>query len=569
MNKRSCQLIFFSLLAGLCLTSCNQETRIYPNTRVLKLGDDLEWSKPGVDESTWDRSGRTAAMGIFWVRFSINLDGRIEGITNKGASVISIGSYEAYWDGHLVHKNGRVGKSKEEEVPGTFISSFYLPDSLCSKGKHGLAFRVSNFHNERFRGSWNTFHLEEFGEMGKSDLRLTAVMFVLGGGYLIAGFYYLLAFMVQRRATQNLIFSVMCLLFFGLILMEFYKFLVPYEYQFHFVRLFVIGLLTTAICFIVPYFIHLLFDLPYRKYFAGIYIGVIAIVLDDNGLVYDRTAQLLSTLMFVVTILFTVYAIYLKRIGSKAILIAVVLILIINYFSAYSIGTMLFDYDINLFVSFTILVLSILYLMAQKNKARDLAYESSLLKSARLQNELLKKNIQPHFIMNTLTSIMEWVEISPKKSIEFIESLAGEFEVLSKIADLQLIPVQQEIELIRHHLEIMKFRKVVDYELHTQNIDHEDLIPPAVLHTVIENGISHSLPIKGKVVFYLSFERQRGFKRYELKTVAKNRPGKQEKRGGTGLKYIASRLKESYGERWSLSSEADEMGWVTSIEILE
>jgi len=89
------------------------------------------------------------------------------------------------------------------------------------------------------------------------------------------------------------------------------------------------------------------------------------------------------------------------------------------------------------------------------------------------------------------------------------------------------------------------------------------------LHTVIENGISHILPIKGKVVFYLSFERQRGFKRYELKTVAKNRPGKQEKRGGTGLKYIASRLKESYGERWSLSSEADETGWVTSIEILE
>ena len=553
----------------MCFTSCSRETQIFPNNRVLKMGDDLGWSKPGTDDSSWDGSGYTTETGVFWVRFKIDLDERIKGIKNKGASVISLGSYQAYGDGHLIHENGRVAKTKDEEIPGTFISSFYLPDSLSGEGNHVLAFRVSNFHNEYFRGSWNLFHIEEFGNIGKKGLRLTAGMFLLGGGYLIAGFYYLLVFMVQRQEAQDFIFSAMCLLFFGLIFVEFYKFLIPYEYQFHYFRLLIIGLLTVAIYFIVPYFIHMLLDLPYRKYFVGTYIGISAIVLLTNNIIYDTTTQLLSAIMLIATTLVTIYAIYLKRVGSNAIMLAVVLIILTNYFSQYSSGVMVFDYDVNLFVSFTILVLSILYLMAQRNKARDLAYESSILESARLQNELLKKNIQPHFIMNTLTSIMEWVEISPKKSIEFIASLAGEFEVLSKISDLQLIPIQQEIELIRHHLEIMKFRKEVNYELHLQNIDQKELIPPAVFHTVIENGISHSTPINGKIVFKLSFERRPGIKTYQLKTIAKNRNRKVEKQSGTGLKYIASRLNESYRDRWQLSSEPDETGWTTRIKILE
>jgi LytS/YehU family sensor histidine kinase len=206
--------------------------------------------------------------------------------------------------------------------------------------------------------------------------------------------------------------------------------------------------------------------------------------------------------------------------------------------------------------------------MAQQRKEEQLAYESSLLLSSRLKIELLKKNIQPHFIMYTLTSIMEWVETSPKKSIEFIEALAGEFEILNEIAEKQLIPIQQEIDLCKQHLAIMTFRKEITYELDQIGIDQSEKIPPAILHTIIENGITHSKPINGKIKFELKFERLNNLRLYEIKTIAENRL-QNKKSGGTGFKYIKSRLTESYGDRWELKSAPTDNGWLTSIIILE
>jgi len=567
MKIRLNTLLIFGLLALFGLSSCGEQVRIYPNKRVLKVGDNPAWSSPDLDDSKWGQSGRTETMGIFWVRFEVLLDKRIQLIRNKGVSVISLGSYEAYWDGRLIYENGKVGSNYDEEVPGTFISEFIIPDSLCKEENHHLAFRVSNYHNTNFRGSWNAFQIAEYGEIQKRNLRFTAMMFVLGGGYLIAAIYYLLMFFGQRKDQQKLIFSLMCFFFFGLIFMEFYKFLVPYEYHFHFIRLLIIGLITLAISLIVPFFLHVLFELPYRKYFTLAYSIIIAFILGTNSFIDDQTSQLLSTVMLITSLLLTGFAIYLKKTGGIAIIVALLLIVFINFYSDYSIGQLLFYYDINLFVGFTILILAILYLMAQKNKARELAYESSLLKSARLQNELLKKNIQPHFIMNTLTSIMEWVEISPKKSIDFIEALAGEFEILNKIADLKLIPIQQEIDLVNRHLDVMKFRKEVDYELMTHGIEEDEKIPPAILHTIIENGISHSIPIGGKITFHLSFRKDRNQKTYTLITKAKNRIKSKKKSTGTGLKYIRSRLNESYGDKWKLKSEEDIDGWITTIII--
>ena len=65
--------------------------------------------------------------------------------------------------------------------------------------------------------------------------------------------------------------------------------------------------------------------------------------------------------------------------------------------------------------------------------------------------------------MNTLTSLMGWIEESPKDSVQFIEALSKEFEIMSDIAEKKLIPIQQEIDLCRYHIEIMKYRKEVDY----------------------------------------------------------------------------------------------------------
>ena len=210
-----------------------------------------------------------------------------------------------------------------------------------------------------------------------------------------------------------------------------------------------------------------------------------------------------------------------------------------------------------------------LYLLSLRIKEQRLAYENSLVQSTRLRLELLKKNIQPHFLMNTLTSLIDWIEESPKKGVLFIEALAKEFDLLNQIENKTLIPIDQEIALCRTHLEIMEYRKEVNYSWQEEGIDVNEKIPPGILHTLLENGITHSLPLEdNSITFKLIFEVNNQFKSYTFLTFAAAvRQEANTKKEGTGLKYIKARLTESYHEQWEFTSERANHGWKNIIKI--
>ena len=109
------------------------------------------------------------------------------------------------------------------------------------------------------------------------------------------------------------------------------------------------------------------------------------------------------------------------------------------------------------FPAFGVLIVCLLASLSLQSKKQRRQHEKALVNAARLEIELLKKNIQPHFLMNTLTSVMEWIEEDPTTGVKFIEALADEFRILSEVSGKKLIPVSQEIELCRSHLEIMSF----------------------------------------------------------------------------------------------------------------
>ena len=564
--------ICLGLLIVLGLGACQKRIHFHYQKRVFKAGDNLAWADPKFNDSEWDANPVrifSKSEGRFWVRFEITLPKLIQTIRHKGLQVVSLGSYEAYWDGILVHKNGVLGTDAQSEKPGRFISEVLLPDSLCQEGKHILAMRLAKYQVPD-KGSWVTFSLSDYMVPARDDLKTTAFMFLLGGAYLIIALYYLLLFINQWRDYPKLIFSVVCLLFFGLMMMEYLKFYYSYPYDFHYRRLWLIGLLTWCLTFFIPLFLCLHFELP-RWYFwaAGQ-----ATVLIASTFFYvigsDLGPQRMSEWMLIVSIAISLYAIYLKRKGGWVILIALLMVVWINYFLSYGFHYLRFNYDINLFIGFSFIVIAILYLLAQKTKEQRQAYQASLLRSARLQNELLKRHIQPHFIMNTLTSVMEWIEVSPRKSITFIEALAGEFEILNDIADEQLIFVNQEIDLCKKHLEVMSYRKEIQYLWEDEGIDPKEKLPPAVLHTIVENGITHNIPLPdGTFVFRLQFEASAKQKQYTLTTIARLKSTKISDREGTGFKYIRSRLKESYGDAWQLESKPTQEGWETRIMILK
>ncbi|WP_437371085.1 histidine kinase [Maribacter litoralis] len=552
-------LILLALVIGLLLGSCSEGQYEVGPTIKYKLGDNPEWSKVDFDDSDWSPYIDKSENDIFWVRTDMNFKNDWAHSKKLGIFLAVFGAYEAYWDGVLLGTNGEIGNEKNKS--GEYHRFFLIPDSLSRKGPHTLSLRASQKHylNQQ---TLQDFSIYNYFDLVRRPLRITLYINILAGAFLITAIYFLILYFNDRKSFPVLLFSISSFLFFLLITAEYIKFYVPFHYSNFYFRLEAISILTLLISFLIPLYFSVQFSLIWRKYLVPIYLTILLAIFyfnHDYGN-YDEMTIYLTTSMWVSSVIIVGYGVIKRIKGAVVVFIG----LLINVFTHY----LMVNYDYSLVLSFIILLLCMFYILGIRIREQRKAYEYSLVQTTRLRHELLKKKIQPHFLMNTLTSLIDWVEESPKKGVQFIEALAGEFDLLNQIEDKQLIPIEQEIQLCKSHLNIMKYRKEIEYVWENENIEPTETIPPALIHTLLENGITHCLPQENGIIkFKLIYSTKPNSKIYRFLTSAKIRNSSMDIREGTGTKYVKARLSESYGSKWDFSSEAIDGGWEDLITI--
>ena len=480
-----------------------------------------------------------------------------ESLHPYGIQLDVYGEYDVFWDGVLIGKNGNPGQEAELSPEGKMWATFSIPTSLTEAGEHLLAIRSSLYYFPDHSGIWG-LKMDYYDNLLNDQLIESSYMHLFAGAFLIAAIYFLFLFLSDKREYATLIFSFSCFLFFILILAEFIKAYVPIHYSLHVIRLQIIGSLMLGISFLIPIYFSLQFPFPKRKFLLTIYAGVL-LYFFLSKYVFELTANNMVLSMWVFSFGIVVFGVYKKMNGARLVLLTLLLSLPIGFVTPF---------NKSLFAGFSLILLGMFYLLSLRIKEQRLAYENSLIQSTRLRLELLKKNIQPHFLMNTLTSLIDWVEESPKKGVFFIEALAKEFDLFNQIENKTLIPISQEIALCRTHLEIMEYRKEINYSWEEVGIDLTDKMPPAILHTLLENGITHSLPMEdNSIKFKLVFESNSQYKCYTFLTFAASVRQSMSREEGTGLKYIKARLTESYKSKWDFSSEPTDQGWKNIIKI--
>lgn len=544
------RLTFFTAFLLLLFTSCKSDID-------YSESDPTYWVGAGSPRNYRGETGDS----IFKAQIGVKLLQRDNLSEPLGLQINAFGAFEVYWDGILVGKNGQMAQSGHAEIQGTETTYYQIPEPLAKLGKHVVT--VIGTQSEMSASQRGIdVKLENYLQLLRLPIIIMSFMNLMAGAFLIAAIYYFFLYInSSRREITVLLFGIICLLFFSLLIMEYIKFYITIPYTQFYLRLEIIGWLTFAIALLVPWYFMLQFSLKKKRLFLLVLFIVLVAIYILNYHHYDISAIRISYAMWLATMLIAIYAVFKKVKGGFIVVLGLVASWIVNWFLLY---------DFGLFISFTIIVLCMLYLHTISAKAIEEAHDASLLLSSRLQLELIKKNIQPHFLRNTLTSLIDWVEESPQQGVVFIRALADEFDIMNSISEDTLIPIRQEIELCQKHLQVMSFRKEVCYDWEENGIDEAETIPPAILHTIIENGITHSLrPEEGCIVFRLSFTKEDRYKQYTLLTLAKNRQKKKDRSNGTGFKYIKARLDESYGKNWSFDSSAVEEGWLTTIKIFD
>jgi two-component system LytT family sensor kinase len=200
--------------------------------------------------------------------------------------------------------------------------------------------------------------------------------------------------------------------------------------------------------------------------------------------------------------------------------------------------------------------------------------QKRLLLEARL--DALQRQINPHFLFNTLNSISALVRSQPELAREMTIKLANILRALLKDHDTY-VPLREELSFTDDYLdiEVVRFgteKLKVEKEIDPRTLDV--LVPSILLQPLIENSIKHGLEpriLGGTVTLRSRLEGDRVFIEVADDGVGMgNRPASALRRDGAGIgmKNVEERLEVLYGNQASFRVVSNPgRGTLVSIEI--
>jgi two-component system LytT family sensor kinase len=200
--------------------------------------------------------------------------------------------------------------------------------------------------------------------------------------------------------------------------------------------------------------------------------------------------------------------------------------------------------------------------------------QKRLLLEARL--DALQRQINPHFLFNTLNSIASLVRVKPELAREMIVKLGNILRALLKEHD-SYVPLSEELKFTDDYLDIEVVRFGADKLRVEKEIDPRTLgvlVPSILLQPLIENSIKHGLEPRlmgGTVTLRSRLEGDRV--RIEVADDGVgivNRPASALSRtgAGIGMKNVQERLEVLYGNEAKFNVVSNPgRGTLVSIEI--
>ncbi len=215
----------------------------------------------------------------------------------------------------------------------------------------------------------------------------------------------------------------------------------------------------------------------------------------------------------------------------------------------YRIGTGVFIY---LLVILTYFLFVSLTNLSEKN-AREAKLES-LVKETELK--MLRSQINPHFLFNSLNSISSLTITDPEKARDMVIKLSEFMRYALSKKDEQPVSLRSELENLRLYLDIEKVR-FGDRLSTEENIDEKCLeikMPVMLLQPLYENAVKHGVYESTESVRIIT--QAKIIDGYIEITISNNYdPAPSSRRGtGTGLLNVARRLELFYGNKASIKT---------------
>ena len=192
------------------------------------------------------------------------------------------------------------------------------------------------------------------------------------------------------------------------------------------------------------------------------------------------------------------------------------------------------------------------YNMYFHERHRTIALEKEKLL---LELNLLKSQISPHFLFNTLNNIYAMATIKHENTPEMISATSDLLRYYSMNSQKRWVPLNTEVEIIQRYLSIQKMRDLIGKHELKINIDQQNglVTPPLVLLTLVENAFKHSdvsTNPDGFIRIAISSSDE------IVQVNIENSVDPKRKSNGIGLKNIENQLSILFGEQCKYAIES-------------
>jgi two-component sensor histidine kinase len=202
------------------------------------------------------------------------------------------------------------------------------------------------------------------------------------------------------------------------------------------------------------------------------------------------------------------------------------------------------------------------YHLRREQAARREARLEAQLAEARL--DALRRQLDPHFLFNTLNAVSALVERDPRGVRRMIMRLSELLRHSFEGARDAEVPLRAELALLNRYVEIMqvRFQGRLTVETRVDDPALDALVPSMILQPLVENAIKHGVE-RATGAGEIRIEGERSGDELVLR-VRDNGPGISESaaepgRVGVGLRNTVARLEQLYGpgRRFSISPGSD------------
>jgi hypothetical protein len=216
----------------------------------------------------------------------------------------------------------------------------------------------------------------------------------------------------------------------------------------------------------------------------------------------------------------------------------------------------------------TVFVLSFIFRLAIAYFTLKQQQEETLLQRSQFELRLLKAQVQPHFLFNTLNNMYYEAYMEAPRTALLIERLSHIMRYFVDQSSQDSVPLATEVQFLDNYIALEKIRISPEPEINFyKQIDPETLIPPMLLMTFVENIFKHGIDkIRGRNTIELWLIQEGGYLCFSTKNTLNEHAG-PIRPTGLGLENLRKRLAILYSDKFELDTFNDGERYSATLKI--